>query len=493
MARRPFKQKTNSSHFSPRGVTPSKKKRGKRDGRGLETIYSSTAGSVFPYYSNAWTDSRIELSRHFKHWVYVAVSTIAEQVATQRPNISYVTTPSSPQERSLLGRSRQRAITSLQSHQDLKPVETSHPLCRLLNDPNDPDVSYDLWYETFMFLGLTGSAYWYVHRNNLGLPDALWVIPSHWMWPVPSKDRVVDHYEMRPTEGNYLRKVFAADEIIHFKLKNPISRLDGYSPLTAIGQWVDVEEAVSTAQWHAYNNGTFPTLAIQFDNDIEDPDSETLNRIEAKFISRLSGPTRSNKPLFLPPGVTAKPLTIVPNQMVFGETADKTRDKILSAYKVPHVLAGDSTKMTYGSILAAQMGFCTFNLRPKFEYIGQVVTEKLARPYYDYEDTSIKVWFEDRTPDDPTSRDNEIKTSLLCGAITPNEVRAMYGREPLPYDWANKPVMPVNMQSGALPGGGSHTPGTTNDNPIDMPDLSDEKSFEKWIMRGGISLKNGAY
>lgn len=485
----------NKHHHSSRGVNSSKSKTKKRKGRNLEDVYLSGAGAVFPFFSNAWTDSRIELSRHFKRWVYVAVSTIAEQVATQRPNISYVTSAKgTPREKmSLRGRARTRAITPLFSHEDLAPVEDNHPLSRLLNDPNEPDTAFDLWYETLLFLGLTGNCYWYTPKHKVtGLPEAIWVIPSHWMWPVPSKDKIIDHYECRPTEGNYLRRTFSADEIIHFKYKNPISRLDGHAPLTAVSQWVDVDEAVGTAQWHSYNNGAFPTLAIQFDSDIEDPDEETLRRIEAKFISRLSGPTRSNKPFFLPPGVTAKPLTIVPNQMVFGDTADKTRDNILAAYKVPHVVAGISDKMTYGSIMAAMQSFCSFCLAPKFSFMGQVLTEKLAQPYYGYEGTSLRIWFEDKTPDDPATRDNEIKTSLLCGAITPNEVRALYGREPLPYDWADMAVMPVNMQPGSLSQGGAHAQGSQNNNDIEQPLLNDEKSLDQWIKRSGLLYPSSA-
>lgn len=824
-------KKYHTKLFS-RGAQKQKKKGKRSSYAAMESVFSQSAGATWPW-MGAWTESRVEQVKHFKSAVYDAVTTIAESVASENlPNISYVYDEPSAVTRSL-NRIRTKALTPLQQHEDLKPAENNHPLVRLLNDPNEPHVAYDLWYGTLLFLGLTGSAYWYTPLNrSTGLPEALWVIPSHWMWPVPSKTKIIDHYEMRPTEGTFLRRTFSADEIIHFRYENPISRLDGASPVGAIGQLIDVEEAVNTAQWHSYNNGSFPTLAVQFDQDLEDPDEETLRRIESRFISRLTGPTRSNKPFFLPPGVSVKPLTIVPNQMVFGEAGDRAYARIMRSYKVPPCIAGDIKNLTYGSLRASQMSFCldeetecltdkgwvnykdlttetlvtcydkgrdclvyekpskvikfhyegdmyrwegeqldilatpdhrmlvqrhkqdgkefswevkrmsdfketyTYNLRtaatleknpltepvridkiskigsdkvletreidpllwaefvgyfvseghldsrehrkgwrlgisqsaaspltpvieacldklpfkyvkcylkpnncfqwiisdrglytklleecgqgsknkkipeyiksadvhvlrkvfdaamagdgnkwklspkasnsvyttiskqladdihgiavklgykavlqerettrpnrqspvysvrlstrqtvtvvnsqrsvqenysgdvwclqvptsffvvrrngkihvtgncqyclkPKFTYLGQMVTEKLARRF-SYDNVKLRVWFKDRTPDDAAALDNQIKTRLLGGAITPNEIRALYGAEPLPYDWADKPVMPTNMQSGALPLGGSHTPGTNNSNNPEMPALSDEKSFREW-------------
>lgn len=491
----------NRSNFTSRGGRnqrkgPQQGKKGKKQKNKYRdlTSYLNPGTSLWPY-TGAWTDSRTEQVRHFKQWVFIAVSTIAEQIASNKPNLSYVTRKDPAAGRT----EKRRALLPLQSHEDLKPLEYDHPLSRLLDDPNEPDTSFDLWYETVLFLLLTGSAYWWVPKNKLGLPEAIWVIPSHWVWPIPGNGKVTGYYELRPVEGNYIRKVIPEDEIIHFRYKNPISRIDGYSPLTAIGAWIDTSEAIDSSRWFAYNNGTTPTVAIQFNADIEDPDEEQLRRIEAKYITRMVGPSRSNKPLFLPPGVTVKPLTIVPNQMVFGETAEETRDNILAAFKVPHIVAGISKNMTNGSILAAQTGFMAFSVNPRCKFLGQVVTEKLANPCYSYDNVTVRVWFEDQTPENPQLRENILKTDLLYGARTTNEVRVLRGLEP--YDpsivpWANTPLLPVNVAPGTLPGGGEHDhyekPGTEEE----MPKINDEKDFHNFILsRGGSyqSLRNGKY
>lgn len=433
------------------------------DPRDLSALLSY--GPTHLPYTAAWTDSRIEQVRAFKHWVYIAINVIASKIASSLPNVTYVSSEldqavTSPGD--LAGKTynsyshlRSKALLPLLSHEQIQPAPSDHPLSRLLLDPNTPDTVYDLFYETILFNRLTGVAYWWTPLNPVtGLPDAIWVLPSHWVWPVygkPGESHLLG-YELRPVEGNYLRRFLPLNEIIEFKHKNPISKIDGYSPMTAASQWIDTLTMVNTARWHAYRNGTFPTVAIQFDGTYLDPSEEDLRRIESKFLARYIGETRSNKPLFLPPGVKATALTLKPNEMIFGETAKETRDNILALYGVPPIIAGIMDGMTTGSLTAAQVGFFCLTINPLLRFMGQVITEKLARLY----DPTLRVWWEDMTPDDPSLQEEKIKTDLLAGAITPNEIRLIRGRQPYAAGWGDQPIAPVNMQTLPLGGDSSH-------------------------------------
>lgn len=466
-------------------------------------------GPSYVPYAAAWTDSRVEQVRAYKHWVYVAVRAIARKVASSIPNVTYVhdgrgdsAAASGKYSVDAYSRGRQttrflspyhraKALAPLLAHEELEPVGRDHPLLRLLLDPNDPDTSYDLFYETVLFLLLTGSAYWWVPRNAVtGAPCAAWCLPSHWVWPVMGKDRLIDSWELRPVEGNYLRRRIPAEEVIVIREKNPVSKIDGFSPLTAGAQWTDVQAMNNAARWWAYKNGTFPTVAVQFDGTYQDPSDEDLRRIEAKFISRYAGESRSNKPLFLPPGVKVSPLTLKPNEMVFGDTAKETRDNILALFGVPAIIAGLSENLTAGGHTAAQNCFCTQTINPFFRFLGQALTEKLARAF----DESLRVWWEDATPEDPTIRENQIKTDLMAGAITVDEIRLLRGRQPYPEGgWGNYAPVPVNMtvapidkpfpvQPGAqatgkepgLPAGGDSSDLLDNDPPT-QPGYSDKE------------------
>lgn len=447
-----------------------KSKKNKNKNRELAALLSY--GPQYIPYTAAWTDSRIMQVRAFKTWTYVAIDRIATKVCHRAPNVSQIMlgTPSEPALKALNWLLRRKALTrsisTLQPTEYLKPVRATHPLVRLMRDPNLPDTGWDLWYETVMFLLLTGNAYWWTPRGPLGLPNALWVLPSHWVWPVQGADRLIDAYELRPVEGNYLKITLPADEVIHFKKKSPISKIDGYAPLTACANWHDVEESVYTSQQTAYKNGVFPTVSVQFDGTMNDPTTQQLARIEQKFLARYAQEMNSNRPLFLPPGVSVKPLSIKPNEMVFGETIQNTRDNILSEFGVPKAVVGLTQDEDPHK---AQQVFCGQTINPICEYLGQVITEKLAWQY----DDNLRVWWEDFTPDDPRQLNEDIKTDALVGGISTNEVRILRGREPWPEDWANKPIMPVNMQPGSLALGGDHAdplPGQHQEQPRINPE-----------------------
>lgn len=486
---------TKSTYYNPPPVPPStpgkskKPKLPKKPGD-ADLSHLMTYGPGYLPLSYAWTDSRIEQVRHFKHWVYVAVDTIATAIASSAPNVSYILNspnkPLDPNDKaaqfaawkrrslSILRRRhfQSRALTPLHAHDSMEPAEPDHPLCELLRNPNEPDTSFDLWYETALFLELTGIAYWYTPKHGLGLPYAAFVVPSHWMWPIGGgPEKAIAGWDVRPTEGNYLRKFIPADQIIVFKRKNPISKIDGYAPSSAAAPWIDTQESIEKSRLSAYRRGSFPSVAIQFDGSMEDPSDEALRRIETKYISRYSGEFNFAKPLFLPPGVSIKPLQIKPAEMLWGESSSETRKNILAAYKVPEAVAALSDRMTYGSLRAAYFQFYSSAVNPTLRYFASVLSEKLCPLYSD----NLRCWWEDQTPHDPEILERQIQTDLMGACLTINEQRALRGREPFPWDWADRPLAPVNMASVSESGpfGGASDPQLPTAEPK-QPRISDE-------------------
>lgn len=416
--------------------------------RELESILDW--GTAFPNLAS-WTSTRYEQVRAFKRWNYVAIDTRASTVARRAPNVSLVKHSSKVDKLKVRGIDKRKALTPLMTHEALEPLPDNHPLVRLLRDPNEPDTGFSLWYETSMFLDLCGIAYWWVPKNRAGLPVAIWVLPSHWVH-VYGHEGQIEGYELRPTEGNYLKKFIPREDVIVFRCKNPISKIDGKSKLEAVDNWSDVQTAIDESRVQAFHNGTFPTLAIQFDGTLNDPSDEMLRRIEAKLISRYVGTQNSNKPLWLPPGVKTIPLSILPNQMVWGENAKETRNNILAAFKVPPAVAGifEYEQLDYKS---QNQAYYEHGINPHCSMMSQVATECLARPYYGED---VRIWWEDFCPDDREQKEREIKTDMMISAITTNELRIMRGREPYPFDWADEPFKPVNMEPLTGPFGGEH-------------------------------------
>ena len=409
-------------------------------------LATGTPGSPL---AGGWTDNRFEQVRHFRHWVYVAVDRVASKVAQAMPNVSVARDAADPAaaavglrpERMVPPHLRAKALVPLQLHEELEPVGQDHPLVALLRGANPVDTGYDLWYETVMYLLLTGSAYWWLPQNKAGLPESVWVIPSHWVWPQPGKDRVVGSYQLRPVEGSYTGVTIPAEDVVHFRKKSPVSKVDGYSPQSAVSRWVDAAESVDMTRWHVFRNGPMPQLKVEFAE--LNPSDALLDRIEARIAARYGGEHNAGRPMLVPAGAKVAPLWVTPRELDFRSSFDQLRDSILAAFAVPAVVAGITKNMTYGSVLAAQAGFCQFAVNPLLSFLGQAITEQVAARY----DDRLRVWWADQTPDDPAVRVRDLEFQARAGALTPNEVRAEFGRKPLAG--LDAPLAPMNAAAPA--------------------------------------------
>ena len=94
-----------------------------------------------------WRDDQVEQLRNYQSWVYAAVNAIAQEVARQRPFL-YRNTG--------------------QADHEQTPLPLTHPLVRLLDNPNPWLTPWELWYLTVVYLELTGNCYWYAAPSRSG-------------------------------------------------------------------------------------------------------------------------------------------------------------------------------------------------------------------------------------------------------------------------------------------------------------------------------------
>lgn len=375
---------------------------------------------------SGWMSSRTEQVRHMRGWVHVAVCRTASQIASVRPG--FFIGPNAQE----AAESRTRAFRSAQPaarQSELSALPGDHPVVQLFNDPNPEDTGYDLIYETSMFLELTGTAYWWVPKNKAKRPYAIYCLPSHWVWPVVSADRKkILRYELRPVEGYTGYDPLPPEDVVTFKFKSPISKWDGLSPQSAGAVWIDCSEAMDRARWHGFKNGINVGHIFEFDGTRVDPDEEMLKRIRAKIQEHYAGPNNAQKPLLVPPGLTAKPLGFTMKELDFGQSFEQVGRAILAVWGVPPSVAGWGEGMTLGSVLASMSGWAKFCLNPRTAFLGQAITERVCRIY----DPRIVCEWPDLSPVDPAALEQMLRTDLTGGLRTRNEMRAVRGLKPLP-------------------------------------------------------------
>jgi HK97 family phage portal protein len=410
----------------------------------------SAPGYGSSYAGNTWTDSRTEQVKHYKYWTFIAISSIANKVAQLQPNAAVVRPAMLDQRlkryryKGVTLRGRRKAMTQITQSEDLEPLPCDHRLVRLLSNPNEPDTASDFWKELVIFLYLTGNAYIWLPPDSLGLPAEAWILPSHWVWPRANKsDGVITDYDIRPVYATARMETLPAKEIVHLKFKSPISKIDGWAHTTAGSRWIDQDEAISQSRWHAFANVAQLGPMLLLDEKTIDPTREDIERIEQRFMSRFSGPTKAGRPVILAGVKDIKPYMTSPREMDFSASSDQMRDMILGLFGVPRQAAMFSEGMTYGSNLAVLQWFCSFTINPLTKMIGDTYTEKIASRYD--EQRRIRVYWDDCTPEDPVQKLAEHEKYLATGVLTINEVRQEIGYAPYEYGGDN-PMLPIGIQ-----------------------------------------------
>jgi HK97 family phage portal protein len=425
---------------------------------GERVLASMLTGGVSYGFPGGWSQDRVEQATHFKHWSFVAIRAICEKIAGLTPNIAHVYADDGASlsqsansggsghqnyrglSRQLLEQTARRTDThrlmrlrryektnqAILPHEEIEPVGSDHPLVRLFKRPNAYDVGWSLWYELIMYLKLTGNSYLWVVPNAAGFPQELWVIPAHWVWARVGKGHLIDYYEIRPWLGPGTLK-FPREEVIHFAMKNPLHKVDGWSPQQAGAEWIDASESVDRSRFFQFKNGCFPIGAVEFDKTFADPDEHDLERMYAKFFARLQGESNYGKPIIMPAGTKYNPLMIAPNEMAYVESAEQLRDWVLSLFGVPKEIVGLQPTGSDLSWYAPMLQFVVQTINPLLQYIGQSLTPAFAERM---DDEYLRIWWDDPTPNNPVQINSDITTDIQARAISVNEVRGIRGREP---------------------------------------------------------------
>lgn len=395
-----------------------------------------------------WGIDRAAQARHFRLWTYVAIKAIAEQIARHPPRVAHRLNPEQAEakggrknKRLVTAKVRQKALTgTLQAHEELEAVDSDHPLYRLLQNPNRPDVSYTFWYRLIMALELTGEAYIVKLRNKAGLPSELWPIPSHWVWPVPGENRLVDAYEIRPAgQGRAATLRFEPEDVVPIVYPSPVSIVRGWSPLGACAEWVDCAEAIDSDRWYSFKNGMWPGMVIELEAGSfgRVPDRAEVERLYAMLDARLRGKENSSRPVMLNPGMKAVQFSRTPVEMAYEQSAGQVRDQVLASHHVSKSVAGINEETNRATQVASLANFIENTCGPKFTLIGQIMTEHIAR---EYEDDLVVYWPND-LPQDPDAKRADLEFQRDSGALTPNEIRTEFGREPFEFG-GDDPLLP---------------------------------------------------
>jgi HK97 family phage portal protein len=382
-----------------------------------------TARNASPLFASRaagwWRDDHVEQLRNYQSWVYAAVNAIAQEVARQQPTL-FLNTGS--------------------AEHDQTPLPPTHPLARLLEEPNPWMTSWEMWYLTILYLELTGNCYWYAMPDSSGRPSELWIVPTPWVKILPDPVRFIRGYEV--TAPGASAEVFAPSDIIHLKYPNPLDIHYGLSPLQANALTIDANTELQKSRYQTFLSGQRPGMVLHTDQSLTEP---TVRRLEEKIQSRFGGRENWTRPLVLEQGLQASPWTLSPAEMDYLNSSKLSRDEIFALFRVPAPIAGLVENVGLGADIwyGARVMFCEGTVQPKLELIGQALTKDLARRY----GPNVTLVFPECSPRNQEQRRADDELDAKTGLRTYNEIRRARGLRPYSDARFDQPIL-LNAELG---------------------------------------------
>jgi phage portal protein BeeE len=372
-----------------------------RRGTPAPAANESRAANLFasPYLPGPgwWRDDASEQLRNYQSWVDAAVNAIAQEVARHRPFL-YVNTG--------------------QAEHEQVPLLHTHPLCRLLDQPNPWLTPWEMWYLTIVYLELTGNCFWYVAPRHVGetklnTPGEVWIVPTPWVKVIPDARDYVRAYEVAP----------------HY----------GLSPLQANALTVDAHTELLKSRYQSFVAGPRPGIVLQTEQLLSDV---AVRRLEDTIGQKYAGRANWHRPMVLEQGLKASPWTLTPAEMDYINSARMSRDEILALFRVPPPITGIVENVGLGANIwfGARVMFCEGTIQPKLELVGQSLTRNLARRY----GADVVVSFPDCSPRNQDQRRLDDELDAKMGLRTYNEIRKSRGLKPIADPRFDSPILPAN-------------------------------------------------
>jgi len=304
-------------------------------------------------------------------------------------------------------------------NQEPREIE-EHPFLDMLWKVNPFETQYNFLFRTQANLDLTGNAYWYVAKNQLGVPAELWLLPTDKVTIVPSRSDVISHYEL----SNYKDTVnFDPEEIIHLKYPNPADFFYGASPLMAAMYAADINEFQHQYQRNMYKNNAVPPFALKTDQKL---DERSFQRLRDGWHRRYGG-ADGDKLAVLEAGLSIEKIGVSPSELDWMQTNRVTRDEIFAIYGIPASKLGLVEDVNRANAEANDYTFSANVLEPILTMYDETMTENIVGLY----DESLYVVHDSTIRTDERDKAEISRIRVEAGLTTPNEERELLGFDPI--------------------------------------------------------------
>lgn len=261
-----------------------------------------------------------------------------------------------------------------------EPVEDTHPLQALLDDPNPWWSTQHLKELIVTELFLAGNSLVSeikVKVDGQDVPAELWTVRPQCISPVPIKGGFIKEYEVTGADGKDYTVL--PEDCVHIQFPDPACPYWGLSPLQSASKSIDTDVEASGWQKVSLQNMLIPPGAFLIRGHISKEQHELAKKI---LLEEYQGKLNAGKPLILGGQgnneVEWKPLSMAPSEVSFIETRKLTREEICAIMGVPPPIVGLLERATYSNIRTARDIWWEDTLLPTANVIDSALTRSLA-------------------------------------------------------------------------------------------------------------------
>lgn len=295
-----------------------------------------------------------------------------------------------------------------------------HPLYNLLNvKPNRYQNRVEFFETVILNLVNHGNAYVLIERIA-GMIVSLLPLPSAQVETTLLDDGSIVHTYY---DGRNVR-VYAAESVWHIKLFG--NGIIGLSPLSHARRALGIAIAAENRVSQVYRNGGKPTGVLMIDKVLN---KAQRDKIRENMRELVEG--NSDNLFILEAGMKYEQISMSPEDLELVTTRRLQGEDIARFIGVPSVLLNDTSGSTvWGSGIEKIIeGFYKLGLRPYFSRVEAGITVSLFTQS-ERGKWSVKFDFDALTRLDFAKRLEAIGKAIGAGVMTPNEGRALEGRDP---------------------------------------------------------------
>lgn len=314
-----------------------------------------------------------------------------------------------------------------------------HPIYKLLDNPNNLSTRFELWVRTLAYLELCGNAYWFIERDNSGLPTKLHLPRPDRVEPVPqSGDNVLYLRRRTARGGNSFTEDWIMRDVVHFSYFNPTSDFQGFPPVAAGQDNAIIELYLILFGKRFFQNAIYPSQMFKASTHLSDA---TFERFQAELRRLHQGVESFHKVMLLEEDITpVDDRRKTPTDADYIDNRKATREDILTGlgcYQLVALLQGK----TGSALREARQMFWEETMLPKLTNLQESISKELLWSNYPDAEELIA---EFDTRKIPALRESLLAESLAnyrywqTGVLLGNEIRNEIGIDG-ETEWGNKP------------------------------------------------------